>query len=66
MGTPPRRSGWWAVWVALGLAVGAAATFAWHQQQVGRGLGQRVLYTRFSEPRVELTPVAADDAEKGP
>jgi hypothetical protein len=156
MGTPPRRSGWWAVWFALGLAVGVAATFAWHQQQVGRPgglpprryeatvflplvdnhgrqvpeeqwqealgllvtelggatlaapvegcwrdadgtvrrepvrpvvvsfeqdrlasfrktlqqvgrrLGQRVLYTRFSEPRVELTPVEADEAEKGP
>ena len=156
MGTPPRRSGWWAVWFALGLAVGVAATFAWHQQQVGRPgglpprryeatvflplvdnqgrkvpeeqwqealgllvtelggatlgppvegcwrdadgtvrrepvrpvivsfeqdrlasfrktlqqvgrrLGQQVLYTRYSEPRVELTPVAPDEPEKGP
>ena len=150
MGTPRRRFGWGALGFALGLAVGAAATFAWHLhqvgrlgglpprrseatvflplvdndgravpeerwrealgllvtefggatlgapvegcwrdadgtirrepvrpvvvsfepgrlanfrqalQRVGRRLGQQVLYTRFSEPRVELTPVAPD------
>jgi hypothetical protein len=32
----PRRFAWWAVWFGLGLAVGAAATFAWHLDQVGR------------------------------
>jgi len=42
------------------------ASFRKTLQQVGRRLGQRVLYTRFSEPRVELTPVAPDEAEKGP
>jgi hypothetical protein len=153
MGTPRRRVVWAALWFGLGLAVGAAATFAWHQhqaeragagglpprryeatvflplvdnqgrtvpedqwqealgllvtelggatlaapvegcwrdddgairrepvrpvivsfeqdrldnfrrtlQRVGRRLGQRVLYTRFSEPRVELTPVAPEN-----
>ena len=156
MGTPRRRFVWAALWFGLGLAVGAAATFAWrlHQagrfgglpprrseatvflplvdndgrpvpeerwqealgllvtefggatlgapvegcwrdadgairrepvrpvvvsfeqdrlahfrrtlQRVGRRLGQQVLYTRFSEPRVELTPVAPDEPEKGP
>jgi hypothetical protein len=153
MGTPRRRAVWVALWFGLGLAVGVAATFAWHQhqagrtgpgglpprryeatvflplvdnqgrpvpeeqwqevlgllvtelggatlgvpvegcwrdddgairrepvrpvivsfeqdrldnfrrtlQRVGRRLGQRVLYTRFSEPRVELTPVAPEN-----
>jgi hypothetical protein len=156
MGTPRRRFVWAALWFGLGLAVGAAATFAWHLhqvgrfgglpprrseatvflplvdndgrpvpeerwqealgllvtefggatlgapvegcwrdadgairrepvrpvvvsfeqdrlahfrrmlQRVGRRLGQQVLYTRFSEPRVELTPVAPGGPEKGP
>ncbi len=156
MGTPRRRFGWATLWFGLGLAVGVAATLAWHiyqvgrpgglpprryeatvflplvdnagrpvpeqrwqealgllvtelggatlgspvegcwrdadgtirrepvrpvvvsfehdrlasfrrtLQRVGRRLGQQVLYTRFSEPRVELTPVAPDEAEKGP
>ena len=152
MGTPRRRIAWGALWFGLGLAVGAAATYAWHLdqlgraagglpprryeatvflplvdnqgrkvpddhwqdalgllvtemggatlaapvegcwrdddgairrepvrpvivsfeqgrldgfrqtlQRVGRRLGQRVLYTRFSEPRVELTPVAPEN-----
>ena len=36
MGTPRRRLGWGALGFALGLAVGVAATYAWHLHQAGR------------------------------
>lgn len=42
------------------------ASFRRTLQRVGRRLGQQVLYTRFSEPHIELTPVAPDAAENGP
>jgi hypothetical protein len=35
-------------------------------RQVGRHLGQEVLYVRFTEPRVELLPVPTAAPEQGP
>lgn len=52
--------------VVVSFEQGRLASFRQTLQRVGRRLGQQVLYTRYSEPRVELTPVAPDGPEKGP